>query len=164
MKVNNQYALSEATMAMEYAKVMHYESIIHDVNDSYYSTQTNQALINKACLEQNTTYETKREISRIKFKHNMKPPFIICALKGIYFIPTMSPTSPDNIWINPRHVVSVSKDHYPTLTFTNGLQLKINCSIHTYEKQVERAQVQLYHHIPPLLWKLFRKNQLIDLF
>ena len=151
-------------MALEYAKVEHYESIIYDVNDTYYSTQSNQTLINEACLEQNTTYETKKEISRIKFKHQMKPPFIICALKGIYFIPTMSPTSPDNIWINPRHVISVSEDPFPTLTLTNGYKLKINCSIHTYEKQVERAQIQLYYHIPDILWELFRKNRLIDLF
>ena len=163
MKINDEYALSEATMAMEYAKVMHYESIIHDVNATYYSTQTNHTLINEACLEQNTTYETKKEISRIKYKHKVKPPFIICPLKGIYFIPTMSPTSADNIWINPRHVIQVSDDLYPTLTFTNGYTLKINCSIHTYEKQVERAQVQLYHHIPPILWKFFWKNQPIEI-
>lgn len=163
MKVNNQYALNEETIAFQYAKVMHYESIIYDVKDSYYSTQTNYSLINEACLEQNTTFETKKEISRLKYEHKVKPPIIICALKGIYFIPTMSPTSIDNIWLNPRHVVSVSEDPLPTLTFINGFTLKINCSTHTYKKQVERAQVQLYHHIPPVLWQLFQGKRPLDI-
>ncbi|MBD3107931.1 competence protein ComK [Bacillus sp. AGMB 02131] len=160
MKVQNQYALNEATMAFKYARVMHYESIIYDVKGTYYSTQTNYSLINEACLERNTTFEAKKKISAVKYNHKVKPPIIICAFNGIYFIPTMSPTSIDTIWINPRHVISVSEDPMPTLTFVNGETLEINCSKHTYDKQVERAQVQLYHHIPPILWQFLRNRPL----
>jgi len=158
LKVNNKYVLNEATMALTYAKDLHYESIIHDVNDSYYSTQTNYSLINEACMERNTTYETKRIISRDKFKHKVKPSLIICVEKGIFFIPTMSPASIDNMWINFRHVASISDDLFPILTFVNGFELQINCSIHTYEKQVERAKAQIYHHIPPI-WNFLLRNR-----
>jgi len=159
MKKNNSYEISQSTLALVNAKDIVYQTIIYDVNGTYVTKQMINQLINDACLKANTTYQAKREISRRKFGQRAKPQIIIDATDGLYLVPTMSPKSYDCMYLFPEHIAEISNDKTPIVTFKNGLTLPINCSKSSLKRQIERAKVQMYDHIPKVWMIMERYNK-----
>ena len=146
LKENNQYRINSFTMALIAAKHMSYQTIILDARGVYVSTVPIISMMKMACNEVFSNYKSRRDVGRDYFNHYKKSPIVIDHEKGIYAWPTKSPSSPDCMYIFQEHVTSIDNQKYPTISFSNKMTLQLNCSNFTYNKQKDRAAVQMLHY------------------
>lgn len=91
-----------------------------------------------------STYEGRIRASRFQMDFPKKTPLLI-AENNIEAFPTKSPLNPECMWIF-NHTFTV-KFHTPKssiLYYDNGLEIIVNASIHTIEKQRSRMIMMIY--------------------
>lgn len=147
-KVISTYKISHRTLALIPGRSIDYEAIVITVDETKYVRQTPFDLIKKVCSENDwTTYEGRRQsvIQHTNFIQKTPIPVDIC--KGIYFLPTHSPSHIDNVWIAFHQILSIKKvpqrertKHAQSIVyFKNGLALELSVSYHTLEEQYNRT-------------------------
>lgn len=120
-----------------------YISQILDGYDRYFVDGTPSAIINQACLSYGSSLEGRQKATQIVCGYTHKIPVSIEPMTGMYFLPTISPTSPDCSWINHSHVFRVERiekeSYLSELVFHNGDTLMLDISYGSLINQVYRT-------------------------
>lgn len=141
------YAVNEATMALLPAAHIKYDTIAIESNQTVYIRQTPHQLLRRACLENWSTYEGRRESIKHHFGFKRKVPIPINPHKLLFAFPTHSPEDFACNWIFYSHVqtilpqptLSKNADQEATIRFQNGHQLTLDVSRYVLQKQLERT-------------------------
>ncbi|MET1015123.1 MAG: competence protein ComK [Paenisporosarcina sp.] len=113
---------------------------------SYTSSFSQLELLNLACMRYFSTYEGRIQASRFQTSFHRKTPLLV-AENGIEAFPTMSPLKPDCMWIfNHTFKVKFHTNKSTLLQYENGIEIVVNASIHTIEKQRSRMIMMIYKH------------------
>jgi competence transcription factor ComK len=91
-----------------------------------------------------STYEGRIQASRYQTSFHRKTPLLV-AENGIEAFPTMSPLKPECMWIfNHSFKSKKHTDKTTILQYDNGVEIIVNASIHTIEKQRSRMIMMIY--------------------
>ncbi len=91
-----------------------------------------------------STYEGRIRASRFQMDYPKKTPLLI-AENGIEAFPTRSPYHLDCMWIfNHSFTVRKHTEKSSILRYDNGLEIIVNASRHTIEKQRSRMIMMIY--------------------
>lgn len=136
------YRISEYTMALKPAKMIEYDTIVIETEHIYNVRQTPDLLIKKACIDNWSTYEGRRDAVIYKTNFKRKVPIPINRNKQIYAFPTHATKDLDCHWIFCGHILHIIEDQKTNssiIHFKNGSVLPINVSTHTLRKQYQRT-------------------------
>lgn len=140
MNIMKDYEISMNTMALVEEYHLEYNTIIYDVNGIYYTKQTVKSLLEEACIKRFSTYEGRLKPVRKLLDYVQKTPLLICPTQRICAFPITSPQKYGCTWILPYHVQSYEmKNGKLIVTFNNGIQLPLNCSLRVFKNQQERT-------------------------
>jgi len=91
-----------------------------------------------------STYEGRIQASRYQTSFLRKTPLLV-AENGIEAFPTMSPLKPECMWIfNHSFKANKHTDKSTILQYDNGIEVVVNASLHTVEKQRQRMIMMIY--------------------
>lgn len=111
---------------------------------SYTSSFSQLELLNLACMRYFSTYEGRIQASRYQTSFHRKTPLLV-AENGIFAFPTMSPLNAECMWIfNHSFKSKKHTDKSTILQYDNGVEIVVNASVHTIEKQRQRMIVMIY--------------------
>ncbi|KAB7707411.1 hypothetical protein F9802_06570 [Bacillus aerolatus] len=152
MKIVKRYKISLRTMALVEQYHHDYNTIIYDEDGVYYSKQTVRSILEDACMRGFSTYEGRTKVARKLLNYIQKTPLLICLNKNICAFPTMSPNNYGCIWIIHHQVQNCQmKDRKLTVTFNNGTQLPLDCSLRVFKQQQERTSNCINYYYRNLL-------------
>lgn len=118
-------------------------SKIIELEDEYLSPFKPMEIMKKSCSYFGSSYEGRKESSRLLTGITHKIPIIVDPISSIYFMPTCSPTNPDCIWVSHEHVLFHKKvdSHRTQVTFRNKVSLTLPVSHHSFENQLLRTSL-----------------------
>jgi len=129
-----EYRISLTTMALKRAFHLKYQTIIYDVNGTFYSELSMKTLLEESCLRGGSKMQGRLEAAKHALAIRNKIPLIIDPLNYLYAFPTHSSTNDQNIWVFPLHIDG-QQSHSQTkkltkillgATMTEHLSLKMN--------------------------------------
>ncbi|MDV2684396.1 competence protein ComK [Alkalihalophilus lindianensis] len=146
------YEINRNTMALLPAFHTDYDTIVLELDHTYYVKETSLMMMERACIEGGSTYDGRREAVSTLINVHSKVPIPIDPTDHLYTFPTHSPTKMVCIWIFYHHITTFKplpkSPHKTLITFTNSEQLTIDVSYTTFEKQMQRTSyciVRLTH-------------------
>lgn len=119
-------------------------SIITTLHGVYEAPESPAQLINLKCLQFGSTLKGRQDAATYKLKSYKSP--VIVDPKSFGFFPTISPSSPDCIWISQIPFDSIV-DHaakHCTITYNANLSIDVNTSGWTVSRQLDRLRILLY--------------------
>lgn len=137
-KVLDYYTINEQTMAILPAYHIEYESIVIEVDQTYYVKINPLKLIQENCLINGASYDGRRKSVIFLTGYSRCIPIPINPRHDIYVFPTHSPQNDQCSWIFFNHIQRVSRatnKNESVIHFKNGQDLTINISFHTLSKQ-----------------------------
>lgn len=91
-----------------------------------------------------STYEGRIRASRFQMEFHKKTPLLISE-NSIEAFPTMSPSNPECMWVfNHSFTLKFHTLKSTILHYDHGLEVVVNASIHTIEKQRARMIMMIY--------------------
>ncbi|OCA88905.1 competence protein ComK [Pseudobacillus wudalianchiensis] len=140
MIILEDYNVSLNTMALTEKHHPDYNTIIYDRKGIYYSKKTVKKILEEACLQRFCTYDGRIKSMRKRTRYFKKTPLLICPDEDIYAFPTMSPAKHGCGWFFANLVRTFKmKKGQLIVTFVNGLQLPVDCSLKVFKQQLERT-------------------------
>jgi len=117
---------------------------IISTHGTYTSKVSQLELLNLACMRYFSTYEGRIRASRFQMEFHKKTPLLI-AENSIEAFPTKSPSNPECMWIfNHSFRVKFHTTKSSILYYDSGVEIVVNASIHTIEKQRSRMIMMIY--------------------
>jgi len=148
--LKKEYRISLTTMALQRAFHMKYQTIIYDVNGTFYSEQPMKTLLEESCLRGGSKMQGRLEAAKHALAIRNKIPLIIDPLNYLYAFPTHSSTHDQNIWVFPLHIdgqQSQSENKKQTkIVFRNQTFMYANCSYRTFQAQRKRTSLLFYDY------------------
>lgn len=143
--------ITKKTMAIAPAYDLEHESIIYEVDRTFFSKKRPLEILDDACICRCSTYEGRIRAVRRKLGHYKKTPLMISPDEMLYAFPTKSPERYDCIWVFPRHVKDWREagENALMVRFFNGLEITVNCSSYTFKRQKEKTADCLMHFSDP---------------
>ncbi|WP_088104311.1 competence protein ComK [Halalkalibacter urbisdiaboli] len=149
------YEINKDTMALQPATDIGYETIVVERNQVLYVNKTPLQLIEAACLEGGASYEGRREAVSYLIGARNKVPLPISPGEHIYALPTHSPKQFECIWLFYYHIKTFKPDpKFPNQTiiiFKSNLDLTLNVSYSTIEKQMQRTSYCIVRYSQKLI-------------
>lgn len=120
-----------------------YISYILEDQKGYYVDGTPSRLIDQACISYGSSLEGRQMATQKVCGYTHKIPISIEPMTGMYFLPTISPSSPSCSWINHTHVSRVkrfqNKNYKSEIIFHNGDAVILDISYGSLVNQVYRT-------------------------
>lgn len=137
--MNTNYEISLGTLAI--VPNEEFSSLVFEDNNRYVVQQTPFEILKDSCQYFGSTYEGRRNSSKLILGGDYKVPILIESSHNLILIPTASPYSSDCSWISLIHIKELSRiDKFNTLViFDNDCKVIINCSYRSLENQILRA-------------------------
>ncbi|MBM7647586.1 competence protein ComK [Bacillus ectoiniformans] len=97
-------------------------------------------LIKQSCLAYGSTYEGRRDATKLVSSLATKTPILI---EGMYLFPTLSPANRECIWVSLNHIDhSVSNGMKHTdLLFKNGVRRTLALSNRSFQSQIKKTMM-----------------------
>ncbi|MGG3449524.1 competence protein ComK [Domibacillus aminovorans] len=98
-------------------------------------------IIQKSCLHHLSTYDGRREASKLLLGTKSKVPIVIDHIEGIYLFPIVSHLKPDCVWISLFHVkeLKIIDKKKTEVLFKDGQKVIVNVSMHVAFSQLALA-------------------------
>jgi competence protein ComK len=149
------YLIRKETMALDTAFDPEYQTVIYDQDGVFRSRKSKLELLRDACIHYRMCdFEGVLKGTKQIFNFNKAP---IVVGDGLIATPTKSPRSYDCQFIFLANIIdfdATADGLY--VTFSNQQQLKLNCSVHTFQKQFSRTIIcaSYYHGLGKYIpWK-----------
>ncbi|PPA70437.1 competence protein ComK [Jeotgalibacillus proteolyticus] len=148
--LDNDYYVRKTTFALLPAEHMTHQTIIHDIQGTYYSNRTMKELLEEACLRGGSKMSGRLEAAKYTLGIRNKIPLIIDPFNHIYAFPTHSHKNLLNAWIFLDHIKAI-KPHpeyskQANFDLHNGLTITAKCSYSTAQSQFARTSQLCYVH------------------
>lgn len=143
-KILKHYSINENTMAILPAYEIEYESIVMEVNHTYYIKKPPLQLIQQNCLINGASYDGRRESVSFLTGYSRCIPIPINPRHDIYAFPTHSPQNDHCSWIFFNHIQRVSRaenQDESIIYFKNKQILTLDISFHILSKQNFRVYI-----------------------
>lgn len=142
------YRINENTLALLPAQEIDFDTIVIEKERKIKVRKTALELMKKACFDDWTTYDGRREAVIYHTNFKRKVPILVNMRTESYFFPIHSPTSIFNKWFAYQHIAKIKEcTQHPTktiITFCNGIELCVNISHHILDKQMQRTFECIY--------------------
>lgn len=149
---NNFYTPTHEITPLTIAVLAHREedggssTCILEEEAKYYVKNSPSKLINDACEFFGSSLRGRQEGTRHISGITHKAPIAIDPYSGMYFFPTISPSSPDCSWIAHTHVHRVyeAANQQTKIVFKNGKTITLGVSVGSIINQVNRTAQYRY--------------------
>lgn len=96
--------------------------------------------LQERCLQNGCSLEGREEAFRYLTNHIQKSPVLVNESPELWF-PTLSKMNQDCMWVNWYRVIDVKAvtNNECVVSFDGGYDIRLNCSIRTCQKQLERC-------------------------
>lgn len=132
------YSINKKTIAILPAYQIEYESIVMEVEQTYYVKQSPFQLIQTNCLLNGASYDGRRAAVNFLTGYSRLVPIPINLSDDIYVFPTHSPQNDKCSWIFFNHIRQIQKSknkNESIIHFKNNEQLTVDVSYHILSKQ-----------------------------
>ncbi|WP_087974847.1 competence protein ComK [Oceanobacillus rekensis] len=140
------YIPTRETMALLPYTPLGDTSLVIEHNEQFIVRKSPIELIKKACLENHSTYDGRRDAVVYQTGYKRKVPIPINPGSDLYSFPTHSTTDPHCSWLfyhsisNIKPASGLTNPQLRTIiTFHNGKQIPIDISYYTLKKQMGRT-------------------------
>lgn len=116
------------------------KSKIIEIEKEYIVNKKSTEIIDNSCKYFGSSYKGRFEGTKEILGVSYKSPIIIEETRDIIFFPTTSPRYEGCNWICLNNIEDYKKNEYGTIiNFKNGLELKLDMSLGSFENQMIRA-------------------------
>ena len=138
LKMCDSFLINRTVLAVKSFFIGEYKSEIITTHGTYYSKLKPLDLLNKACINNFSSWQGRTEFAKDLLNYSRKPPFIIVP-NEIGVFPTKSSACPDCVFIFNHHisVEEVAKGQ-SVITFMPGISITVKISKHIILKQYQR--------------------------
>lgn len=139
--MEQQYIITEKTIAIFPAKQIDYQSIAIEKDTTKQIQQTPIEIMHQSCLTYWSSFEGRREAVMTHTGYKEKVPIPINIHKEIIAIPTHGLRHIDCSWLMLNHILHYERNgnKKTTITFTNKKSTTLNISIRSFQSQFKRA-------------------------
>jgi competence protein ComK len=118
-------------------------SKVVEMEDEYISPLKPLDLVKRGCEYNLSDYEARKKATRMLTGITHKTPIAIDPFSSIYFLPTISPTKSDCIWVSHEHVLDHKRNdsHSTRVIFRNKQVFILPVSYSSFEKQLLRTSL-----------------------
>lgn len=143
-EILTEYDINLQTMALLPIAHIDYATLVIEQFHQLYVTLTPLQIIKAGCLDGGADFDGRKKGVTHLTGAIQKVPMPIIPLLNIFAFPTHSPTAFHCSWIFYHHVKTIlpsqnPKEKQASILFKNGLELPMNESYHTLNKQMQRT-------------------------
>jgi len=139
----NSYTINKKTVALLPAANTEYQTIVIEVDKTYYVNKKPMQLLESACIKGGASYDGRRMASIQQLGVYKKVPVAINTYENIYAFPTCSPALFHCQWIFYAYIQKIEPVPKVTnqcnITFTNGSKIIVNASPKTIKGQIHKT-------------------------
>ncbi|MHA6252880.1 competence protein ComK [Oceanobacillus sp. CAU 1775] len=140
------YIIEKNTIALIPVKKVDFYTVALTTLGKVYVKQTPFEIIKKSCLEEFVTYEGRKNAVQKLTNFKNKVPIPISTSRNIFSFPTISPVSPDCVWLFYHHIKGVEEDRKKNpsksiIHFINGTSLELDISHYILQQQFYKTAV-----------------------